>query len=768
MTKYPFSKKALKAMLAATIALSPVVTTGVVFQPSKVEASLNVDQEIDTLAERFFVFYQYAGTYGFTGAPETIDSLDFGNISATAEANHISLNVPSEKQTQFAQLMQNTATLIYTKYNSASDLASAIKLFKANNTTIFNSLFEENGDLAADQFIYFVMDLEGKLEMAIADVALSGNPTYANVIKTAVNNTMATGENKDQYQNLDGKLSNIGLSVESFFLLQDKLNNGIVDTTKSIRSAMMQSAFQAKGADISRDDNTLYLNVPVSFLNGTRIQLGSSVTWESSNSSVATISGNTLTPVSTGQVTVYAKLDGIKLASKSISVTVDGSTPPPVVTPPVITPPPVVTPPVQGDNVISLPEGAAEVVKVKNPSGKVEVVTKVNKEKVADIVNLLDEKKNIVSVVLEKLTEDEAAKAQVPSTLFTEALKKNAKAIVAVQTDGASYQLPASQLDFAKLSKDLGGNVDDLQVNVSVNVVDSADLESKLIKTKSKLASKVIDFTVNVSSGESNVDITRFSTYVNRNFYLNENINFNKSVGVIVNADGTLSPVPTEFVTVEGKKIAVLKSLRNSKYTIVENDVTFADVDNKNWAQDYIETLASKFIIKGKEDGKFAPSEQMTRAQFTVLLVRALGLPSESYTGIFSDVKENDWYNANGELAAALKSGIIQGKPDGSFAPNEKITRTQAAIMISRAMNLDFINFDQTQLDTTKKVTDFSDSSKIADYAKSAIEAVYQAGIMSGKEDATFDPKGSTKRDQMSKILAEFLISAKLMNDIKE
>jgi hypothetical protein len=252
---------------------------------------------------------------------------------------------------------------------------------------------------------------------------------------------------------------------------------------------------------------------------------------------------------------------------------------------------------------------------------------------------------------------------------------------------------------------------------------------------------------------------------VERSIIGENNFNSDNSVAVIVNEDGTLTSIPTLF---DGK-VAKIKSLTNSKYTIVENNFSYPDVDNKkNWAEKYIETLANKYIISGKLDGNFAPNEEMTRAQFTVLLVRALGLPSEKYEQKFTDVKESDWFNLNGELAAATKYGIIQGKIDGRFAPNEKISRTQAAIMIYRAMQLPYIKFDLTKLDKTKSVTDFIDSEKMGDWSKPAIEAVYQAGIMSGKPDSTFDPNGKTKRDQMAKIIAEFLISAQLMNPIND
>ena len=232
------------------------------------------------------------------------------------------------------------------------------------------------------------------------------------------------------------------------------------------------------------------------------------------------------------------------------------------------------------------------------------------------------------------------------------------------------------------------------------------------------------------------------------------------SVAVKFNADGTFTSLPTVF----NGKIATVKSLTNSTYAIVENNKTFPDVDNKNWAEESIEKLASKYIISGKSNGTYAPAEDITRAEFTVLLVRALGLPAKAYDNSFSDVKGNEWFNTNGELMAAVQYGLVVGKDNGTFAPYEKLTRAQAAVMIARAMELDFLNFDPANLDSAKKLTDFKDANKISNRSKSGIEAVYQAGIMAGKKNGTFDPNGYTKRDQMAKILAEFLVKSKLMN----
>jgi hypothetical protein len=716
-------------MLAATVAFSPVVSTSTLFQPVEVNAAtVNVDAEIDVLAERFFIFYKDAGNYGFPATPPAaIGSLTYNQITTAATAAGVTLAVPAGKEADFLSLMKNTATLIYTKHATKENLAAAVKSFRQNNAGTFNNLFDGNGTVFADELVLFVKDLEGNLENAIIDVMASNNPTYANVIKTAVNNTIKDGK----YANLSGLLGKVGLSVEELFLLQERLNNDYIDANKNLRSAMMQSAFKSKNAQIVPTGNAYGLSVQI---NGAiDVVLKGSIQWATSNPAVATFSGNNLVPVSNGTVDVYAMLDGIKLATKTgVVVTVSnpgggtggggGETPP-------------------------------EQVFVPDPNDK-GVIT-LPPENVGKVVENLTPTNNTINV---PLPAGDKAKADLPGDLFTQASAKDANAVINVKSDNASYNLPVSQINVGNLATQLGVAADKVKIEVSVNVVDATE-----IKDGVKVVSKVVEFTVVATSGDKTVPITTFTTYVDRTINGLQNFDPNKSTGVKVNSDGTLVPVPTLFAGSD----ATFKSLTNSKYTVIENNITFPDVDNKkNWAENYIEPLANKLIINGKPDGKYAPGEEMTRAQFTVLLVRALGLPGGKYEQKFSDVKESDWYNLNGELAAATSYGIIQGKPDGRFAPNESITRTQAAVMLHRAMELGFIKFDKKQLDKTKVITDFKDVAKIQDWAKPSIEAIYQAGIMSGKPDSTFDPNGKTKRDQMAKMLGEFLISAKLMNNI--
>ncbi|OSX53094.1 S-layer homology domain-containing protein, partial [Anoxybacillus ayderensis] len=407
--------------------------------------------------------------------------------------------------------------------------------------------------------------------------------------------------------------------------------------------------------------------------------------------------------------------------------------------------------PVKGENgtVVLQPK-----VETKEKDGKVvEKVATISANEVEAIVKELSNENKQVVVSLGSLPKGVATKVDVPATLFTQAANKQAEATIVSASEQATYKLPVKevQASLATIAQSLGATIEQVSISIEMKVNDAPSLRVKPL-------SDAVEFHVVAKANGQERVIDRFTQYVEREIALKQSVNASRAIAVRVNDDGSLTPVPTTFV---GNK-AVIKSLTNSTYVVVEGTHTFSDIQ-PHWAKGYIETLAAKQLVKGMTDTTYRPNDRMTRAQFAVLLVRALGLPSETYDGRFADVKGTEWFNKNGELAAAVKFGIIQGKTAYMFAPNEPITRAQAAVMIERALKLSIVGYDEATSDKTKKVTDFRDAKQLPTWAKQAIEAVYQAGIMQGRDSGNFDPTSHVTRAEMAKVLAEFLTKGKLM-----
>lgn len=103
------------------------------------------------------------------------------------------------------------------------------------------------------------------------------------------------------------------------------------------------------------------------------------------------------------------------------------------------------------------------------------------------------------------------------------------------------------------------------------------------------------------------------------------------------------------------------------------------------WGEPYVRVLAQRKAIGGFPNGTFKPNDPITRAQFAAIVVHALNLPSSTGGHNFNDVSPNSW--AAQPIAAAADAGLITGFPDGSFRPNDQITRAQALVILAKAIN---------------------------------------------------------------------------------
>ena len=181
----------------------------------------------------------------------------------------------------------------------------------------------------------------------------------------------------------------------------------------------------------------------------------------------------------------------------------------------------------------------------------------------------------------------------------------------------------------------------------------------------------------------------------------------------------------------------------------------FSDVPDSHWGASSIHALCERGVINGAGNGKFLPDNAVTRAEFSKMLVGALFSDYQAAgRAAFADVSENDWFcNA---VNAAAELGIITGNGNGSFLPNETISRQDMAVMLYRALN-------KSGAEIRAEGLGFVDSNEISEYAKEAVSLLGGAGILNGMENSSFQPDGELSRAQAAKALYEALrISSKL------
>ena len=350
---------------------------------------------------------------------------------------------------------------------------------------------------------------------------------------------------------------------------------------------------------------------------------------------------------------------------------------------------------------------------------------------------------------------------------MVDTMEQNGATLV-IDTGSATYTLPAEEIDINAVSAQFGENVSLSDITVTVTVSEPSDDMVKVVQNTSgeggyTLVVPAVEFTVSCTYGDQTVDVTSFGAYVDRTITIPDGVDPNEiTTAVVVSSDGTTRSVPTEIVydSATGHYVAVIHSLTNSVYTVVYNPVEFPDVAN-HWAKDAINDMGSRMIVTGDENGNFNPDNSITRAEFAAIIVRALGLPLDNGVSSFSDVGTSSWYCGYIETAAAY--GIINGYGDGTFGPNDLITREQAMTMIARAMAITGLETVLSDSGINRLLASYTDSENISDYAKTGVEACIETGVVTGKTSSTIAPKDTITRAEVAVMVQRLLQQSELI-----
>ena len=179
--------------------------------------------------------------------------------------------------------------------------------------------------------------------------------------------------------------------------------------------------------------------------------------------------------------------------------------------------------------------------------------------------------------------------------------------------------------------------------------------------------------------------------------------------------------------------------------TETQEKENFKDVSETHWCSEPIRIMQEKGIVSGMGNNEFCPDKNVTRAEFSKMLVSALFASAKAdKTADFADEKEDSWCYEYVNKAYSL--GIVSGS-DGRFNPDSAITRQDMAVMLYRA---------QVKLGYKAGMgKSFIDDEKIADYAKEAVSSLAGMGVLNGYTDDRFAPEDILTRAQAVKALYE-------------
>jgi len=178
----------------------------------------------------------------------------------------------------------------------------------------------------------------------------------------------------------------------------------------------------------------------------------------------------------------------------------------------------------------------------------------------------------------------------------------------------------------------------------------------------------------------------------------------------------------------------------------------FTDI-NGHWARNEILAMHALGVVNGTGAGLFQPDNNITRAEFAAILVRALGLP-QNYNGdsggIFNDVAATDWFAD--VVAVAFNANLVAGFDDGNFRPNYTITRQEMAVMLMRAWEL--LGLENA---SPADLSVFTDVSEISYWASDAVATAVGAGLMTGVGSNEFSPQTHATRAQATVVISRLI-----------
>lgn len=188
--------------------------------------------------------------------------------------------------------------------------------------------------------------------------------------------------------------------------------------------------------------------------------------------------------------------------------------------------------------------------------------------------------------------------------------------------------------------------------------------------------------------------------------------------------------------------------------TVFGAELKFVDIQG-HWAESDIGRAVDAGYVTGVNDSEFAPDTKITRVEFVTMINRALGLTEKAEAEEFSDVNEKDWYYD--QILIALHAGYLSGFTDGTFKPDDSLTRAQASAIFSRIIP----TYEMHSETGIQGFSDYSDFSWAAD----AIAVSYNKGYLKGYPDNSMRPNGTLTRAEALTVVLRILDNENIVND---
>jgi len=175
----------------------------------------------------------------------------------------------------------------------------------------------------------------------------------------------------------------------------------------------------------------------------------------------------------------------------------------------------------------------------------------------------------------------------------------------------------------------------------------------------------------------------------------------------------------------------------------------FTDVPSTSWYRDYVQYVYDHALMGGVSKTEFRPDGTLTRAQVAQILYNQAGSPDVTEESQFTDVKSTAWYYR--AVTWAAENQVVGGYTDGTFRPNQSITRQEVAVMLYARAGRPVASGSLDGI--------FADSSSVAKWATNAMVWAYQNQILSGEragDDLYLRPKNNATRAQAAVMITRY------------
>jgi hypothetical protein len=361
--------------------------------------------------------------------------------------------------------------------------------------------------------------------------------------------------------------------------------------------------------------------------------------------------------------------------------------------------------------------------------------------------NLVDAAKNaeangkeaVVEIKMETSSATKSAALTIPAASFSN-LAKNTDAAVMIDAGIASVTFNADAVD--SINSAAGAK----DISIAIAAVNTSALSAEAQQLVG--GRPVYDFTV-TAGGSTISSFGGGSAAISVPYTLQTGEDANAIVVYYIDSTGALQSVRGAYNSSTESVDFVASHF--SQYAVGYNMVSFADVSTADWYYAPVTFCAARGITAGTTATTFSPNATVTRGQFIVMLLRAYGIePDSNPSSNFADAGNTYYTNY---LAKAKDLGISAGVGNNLFAPDQQITRQEMFTLLYRALNV----LDELPAATSSKtLSSFSDAASVSDYAKDAMTALVQGGVIAGS-DGKLNPQGQSSRAQMVQVLYNLL-----------